>query len=74
MGETTDYVVCIDNTDYGSSLEIRKIYQLVPDGDAERRDMLRVVDESGEDYLYPSSRFLRIELPKEVVAALNRAA
>jgi hypothetical protein len=58
------FVVCINNHDYPTSLEVRKIYQVLPDDIAARHQMLRVIDESGEDYLYPISYFVRIELPE----------
>ncbi len=60
------YVLCVGNKGYPASLEVRKIYQRLPDPDAARRGLARVVDESGEDYLYPESYFLSIELPKTV--------
>lgn len=65
------FVVCVDNTAYPASLELRKIYQRVPDPQAEKLGQVRIVDESGEDYLYPREYFLPIELPQEVQAALE---
>ena len=70
----TQYVVCINNKDYPASLEIRKIYQTVPDSDAVKHQMIRVIDESGEGYLYPSSYFVLIELPKAVAKAFYLAS
>ena len=67
-------VVCIKNKGHEASLERRKIYQALPDAQAARRDLIRVVDESGEDYLYPDSYFVPIELPKAAVRALVRAS
>ena len=72
--KTRQFVVCIDNTDYPASLEVRKIYEQLPDADAEKFDQVRVVDESGEDYLYPAKAFVRIQLPKDAVRAIVRAA
>ncbi|MEH1931146.1 hypothetical protein [Nostoc sp.] len=69
----TQYVVCINNKDYPASLEIRKIYQTVSDSDAVKHQMIRVIDESGEDYLYPSNYFVLIELPKAVTEAFSLA-
>jgi len=66
---TARFAVCINNSDYEASLELHKIYQVVPDLDALRDGDLRIVDESGEDYLYAASRFVAIEIPK----ALERA-
>jgi len=50
-----EFVVCINNTDYSASLEIRKIYQVLSDPKANSHQMLRIIDESGKDYLYPVS-------------------
>jgi hypothetical protein len=51
------FAVCIDNSEYPASLELHKIYRVLPDQDAERDGDLRVVDESDEDYLYPAAYF-----------------
>ena len=59
------FVVCIDNSEYPVSLELHKIYRVLADEDAARDGDLRVVDESGEDYLYPGEYFLPIRLPTE---------
>jgi len=64
------FVVCINNQDYSASLEIRKIYQTLPDPEAIAHQMIRVIDESGEDYLYPSSYFMAIELSEPLQQAL----
>jgi hypothetical protein len=69
-----EFVVCVRNEGYEVSLELRKIYQVVPDAGAARHDLLRVVDESGEGYLYPQDFFLPIELPKVVEKALLAGA
>ena len=68
------FVICIDNSDYPASLEIRKVYELVKDAQAEKEGYLRVIDESGEDYLYGSERFVKVSLPKDVRAAVIQAA
>lgn len=67
---TPRFVVCINNTDYPASLELHKIYRIVPDEDAKVNGDIRVVDESGEDYLYPASYFLSIQVPHEVEESL----
>lgn len=67
-------VVCIRNTGYEVSLERRKIYSLVPDPEAKKHKMLRVVDESGEDYLYPEDYFLSVALPPAIRQAVLAAA
>ncbi len=54
------FVVCIDNTDYEASLELRKLYSVVPDPDAARNCDLRIVDESSEGYLYFAEQFVTI--------------
>jgi hypothetical protein len=64
------YIICVKNKNYQSSLEVRKLYRVVTDISAESRGLLHVVDESGEDYLYPAGHFVPIELPKQVEDAL----
>ena len=68
------FVVCVKNKGYEASLELCKLYRLVPDPAAEQRGYLRVIDESGEDYGYSADRFLSIELPKPLERALLKAA
>jgi hypothetical protein len=68
------FVICIDNEDYPVSLEKRKIYEVVSDPEAEEIGHIRVVDESGDDYLYPATCFIDAHLPKEVQAAVVKAA
>ena len=65
--------LCIENTDC-DDLEKRKIYQVLPDDEAAKEGYLRVVDESGEDYLYPESYFILIQLPKEARDAIRVAS
>jgi hypothetical protein len=64
------FVICVRNEGYEVSLERRKVYEVVRDPASERHHLLRVIDESGEDYLYPADFFLPIELPKAVEKAL----
>lgn len=68
------YVVCVKNEDYPASLELRKIYQLRNDAAAIKLGMLRVVDESGEDYLYPEDHFVAIKLTPSIERALRSAS
>ncbi|MGB7451592.1 MAG: hypothetical protein WBM36_05655 [Lysobacterales bacterium] len=68
------FVICIDNSDYPASLEKRKIYEVLPDKDAEKIEHIRVIDESGEDYLYPASCFIDANLSKETREAVSKAA
>lgn len=67
------FAVCVDNTEYPASLELHKIYRVLPDEDAAKDGDVRVVDESGEDYLYPADYFVVIEVPREAVRALNKS-
>ena len=66
-------VLCLRNKGYEVSLERRKIYQVLPDQDAARHGRLRVVDESGEDYLYPEGFFVPITLPRTLRRAVLAA-
>jgi hypothetical protein len=68
------FVVCINNSGYPASLELHKIYLLLPDSDAATDGDVRVIDESGEDYLYPADYFVPIQLPQAVKKSLLRAA
>lgn len=64
------YVLCIANGGYPESLEVRKVYAMLPDERAAANDYIRVIDETGEDYLYPSKYFVPISLPPEVAKIL----
>ena len=66
---TVHFVLCIRN-DGCDDLDSRKIYQVIPDPDAEAEGYIRIIDESGEDYLYPSHFFVAIELPTKAAKAL----
>jgi len=68
------FVVCVNNREYPASLELHKIYRVVPDPDAAREGDVRVLDESGEDYLYPAKWFVPVELPRQVKRSLIRTA
>ena len=65
---------CIKNRGYEASLEVGKLYRILPDRDAEKHGYLRIVDESGEDYGYAARRFFVIDLPKPLEKVLLRAA
>jgi hypothetical protein len=71
---TLKFAVCVNNADYLASLELHKIYRVLPDEDAAVDGDIRVIDESGEDYLYPAEWFVLIELPEAVEESLLRAA
>ena len=60
----SDHVVCVKNAGYRASLVVRRIYKVLPDMEAGKRGLIRVIDESGEDYLYPKKLFAAIEVPK----------
>ena len=68
------FVICIDNSEYPAALEKRKIYEVLPDTDAANTNHIRVVDESGEDYLFPASCFIDANLSKEALDAITKAA
>jgi hypothetical protein len=59
------FLLCVDNKGYEASLELRKLYESIPDKEAERHDQVRIIDESEEDYLYPASYFAPIRLLAE---------
>jgi hypothetical protein len=66
--------VCVKNRSFAASLELRKLYRALPDQRAERHRLIRVIDESGEDYLFPDSCFIGIELPRSVARAIAAAS
>jgi hypothetical protein len=66
------FALCIENKDC-EDLEKRKIYQVIPDEESEKEGYLRVIDESGEDYLYPQSYFILVQLPRKAQEALRPA-
>ncbi len=67
------FVVCTRNRDYPASLELRKLYRVIPDPEAAKHHQIRVVDESGEDYLYPEDHFIAVPLPQAAERAVLRA-
>jgi hypothetical protein len=67
-------VVCVSNEGFQASLERRKLYERTPDSEAEKVGFIRVVDESGEDYLFPRAMFVDIDVPLSVARALSAAA
>ena len=68
------YAVCVKNEDYPASLELRKIYQVIPDKAPGSLGLVRVIDESGEDYLFPARYFLPIRLSPAVQKAVRLAS
>jgi hypothetical protein len=71
---STKLVVCIDNEGYAASLEKRKIYVALPDSVGQKHGLVRVIDESGDDYLYPKALFRAIALPQAIKKAPLTAA
>ena len=71
---TKGFAVCIDNTGYLASLEAGKLYAVVQDPEAAKHGLIRVVDESGEDYLYSADRFIAIDVPKALEHSILRAS
>ena len=68
-GERDRFVLCIRNQGYQASLETRKIYRVIDDSKAESKGMLRLIDDSGDDYLLPSDCFVPIQVPSEANVA-----
>jgi hypothetical protein len=72
--EKTRYAICINHGSYPESLEVLKLYLVLPDPEAAQHHQLRVIDESGEDYLYFEDLFILLDLPASVEMALAQAA
>jgi hypothetical protein len=68
--ETKQFAVCLNNNDYSASLEVGKLYRVIPDEETLAEGYLRVVDESGEDYAFAANRFYLVQLPVSVEEAL----
>jgi hypothetical protein len=73
-GRVFQYAVCVKNEEYPASLELRKIYQVVPDKQSGNLGLIRIIDESGEDYLYPEDHFLVIKLTPAIERAVRAAS
>ena len=74
MTDTKRFAICIQNGEYAGTLELRKVYEVLQDPDAADRDYMRVIDESGEDYLYPCSWFVPVSVPEGVEQLLHELA
>ena len=72
MAKAVRFAICVNNYGVPASLELRKVYQVVDDPDAATEGLVRVVDESGEDYLYPDKFFVPIRVPKEAARAFSK--
>jgi len=68
--QTLQFVLCFDNEGYPASLEVGKLYRVIPDGEAAAHGYIRIIDESGEDYAYTANRFHLVQLPFAVEKAL----
>ena len=68
------FVICVTNNGYEASLEQRKLYEVIPDGRALRHEQLRIIDESGEDYLFPKNMFMDIALTNETAERVAKIA
>src|SRR5215813_4101519 len=70
---TLQFAICVDSSEYPASLELHKIYRVLPDEEAIKDGDLRVIDESGEDYLYPAEYFVVIDVPRRTAQTLNKS-
>jgi len=68
------FAVCLRNEGYAASLEVRKLYAFLDDADAEANSLIRVIDESGDDYAYPARMFQKLVLPAEIQRTLRLAS
>ena len=69
----SQFAICVENAEYPASLELHKIYRVLPDEDAAKDGDVRIIDESGEDYLYPVEYFIVIEVPRQTGQALTKS-
>ncbi len=67
----TEFVVCVKNSEMEASLELRKIYEVIDDASAKGKKLIRIIDESGEDYLFPSDYFVPITIPQAAHFVFN---
>ena len=70
---TFRFAICVNNSEYPAALELHRVYRLLPDMDAEQDGNLRLIDESGEDYLYPAKNFVLVDLPPESNRTLTQS-
>jgi len=64
------YLLCVKNEGYQASLLVRRLYEQLPDAGAEKHGLVRIIDESGEDYLYPQKLFVTLDIPRPVARAI----
>ena len=72
MAQGYTYAICVSNRGYSAALEVRKVYRILPDAAVGSRGLVRVIDESGEDYLYPEKFFVPIRIPEEARRAFAK--
>jgi hypothetical protein len=72
MGKLHPFALCLKNRGYPGALEVRKVYPALSDPSAEKRGLVRVIDESGEDYLYPAAFFVAIEVPRKALGMFSK--
>lgn len=71
MSDPKHFVICINNGEYAGTLELRKVYEVLEDSSAAARDYARIIDESGEDYLYPKAWFVPVAVPESIEELLH---
>jgi len=71
MSDAKHFVICINNGEYAGTLELRKVYEVLEDASAASRNYARIIDESGEDYLYPQSWFVPVAVPESIEELLH---
>ena len=71
--KTSQFAICLNNEGYEASLEVGKVYRVLPDREAAAHGYIRMVDESGEDYAFDADRFYKVEFPPLVKATLDAA-
>ena len=74
MSDAKHFAICIHHGEYAGALELRKVYEVLDDAAAQRRNYMRVIDESGEDYLYPQAWFVPVAVPESVEQRLHEPA
>lgn len=74
MSQSKQFAICIHNGEYAGTLELRKVYEVLADESAAKRNYMRVIDESGEDYLYPRAWFVPVAVPENVEQLLHELA
>ncbi len=68
------FAICINNDSYPDDLKVRTVYQVLPDESAAKSNYIRVIDETGEDYVYPAAYFVFVEVPQEAISKLRQTA